>query len=136
MEAIHRGACAVAVRLALANTVASAQENVREEVTVAGSRIRASGFSTPTPVTAVTSNELEFMAPGNMIESITQLPIFFNNTTQDTPGNFFSTPGSGSLNIRGLNTNRTLTLLNGRRMTPSNRIGAVDINSFPGVLVE
>mgnify|MGYP006179266855 CR=1 FL=1 len=75
----------------------------------------------------MTSDELEFMAPGNLIESVTQLPIFFNNTTQDAPGGFFGTPGSGSLNIRGLNTNRTLTLLNGRRMTPSNRIGAVDI---------
>jgi outer membrane receptor protein involved in Fe transport len=29
-----------------------------------------------------------------------------------------------------------LTLLNGRRMTPSNRIGAVDINSFPEALIE
>ena len=107
-----------------------------EEVIVTGSRIRQTGFSTPTPVTAVTSEELEFMAPGNLIEAMTQLPIFFNNTTQDAPGNFFGTPGSGSLNIRGLNTNRTLTLLNGRRMAPSNRIGAVDINSFPEVLVQ
>jgi outer membrane receptor protein involved in Fe transport len=107
-----------------------------EEVVVTGSQIRQSGFTTPTPVTAVTSEELDLMAPGNMIESLTQLPIFFNNTTQDAPGNFFGTPGSGSLNIRGLNTNRTLTLLNGRRMPPSNRIGAVDINAFPEVLVE
>src|SRR5512138_2206487 len=76
------------------------------------------------------------MAPGNVIESVTHIPIFFNNTTQDNPSNLFSSPGTGSLNIRGLNTNRTLTLLNGRRMTPSNRIGAVDINSFPEVLVE
>lgn len=132
---LKRSGCAVAVALVL-GSVAHAQESQLEEVTVTGSRIRATGFSTPTPVTAVTSEELDFMAPGNLIESVSQLPIFFNNTTQDTPGNFFNTPGSGSLNVRGIGTNRTLTLLNGRRMAPSNKVGAVDINSFPEVLVE
>jgi outer membrane receptor protein involved in Fe transport len=112
------------------------QEVAPEQVIVTGSRVRGSTFTTPTPVMSVTAEELEFMAPGNMIESLTQLPIFFNNTTQDAPGNFFNTPGSGSLNIRGLNTNRTLTLLNGRRMTPTNRVGSVDVNAFPEVLVE
>jgi len=132
---------AAACAAILATNYAAAQERVSDEATdeqviVTGSRVRGSTFTTPTPVMSVTSEELEFMAPGNMIESLTQLPIFFNNTTQDAPGNFFNTPGSGSLNIRGLNTNRTLTLLNGRRMTPTNRIGSVDINSFPEVLVE
>jgi len=135
MNSLHWRVCATAVSLALGG-VATAQEVGPEEVTVTGSRIRATGFSTPTPVTTVTSDELDLMAPGNLIESVTQLPMLFNSTTQDNPGNFFGTPGSGSLNIRGLNTNRTLTLLNGRRMTPSNRIGAVDINSFPEVLIE
>jgi iron complex outermembrane recepter protein len=135
MNNLEWRACATAVSIALAG-VATAQDASIDEVTVTGSRLRTTGFSTPTPVTSVTADDLELMAPGNLIESVTQLPIFFNNTTQDNPGNFFSTPGSGSLNIRGLNTNRTLTLLNGRRMTPSNRIGAVDVNSFPEVLVE
>lgn len=133
---MRRSACATAVSLALCATALAQDAGLLEEVTVTGSRIRQTGFSTPTPVTAVTSDELELMAPGNLIESVSQLPIFFNNTTQDNPGNFFGTPGSGSLNIRGLNTNRTLTLLDGRRMAPSNRIGAVDINSFPEVIVE
>ncbi len=128
-------ACAIAVSLAIGGA-AHAQEEVLEEVTVTGSRIRATGFNTPTPVTAVTSDELELMAPGNLIEAVTQLPIFFNNTTQDAPGSFFRGPGSGSLNIRGLNTNRTLTLLDGRRMTASNKSSAVDINAFPEVIIE
>lgn len=133
---VEKSLCAVAVSLALGGSALAQDAGLLEEVTVTGSRIRQSGFSTPTPVTAVTSDELELMAPGNLIESVSQLPIFFNNTTQDNPGNFFGTPGSGSLNIRGLNTNRTLTLLNGRRMAPSNRIGAVDINAFPEVIVQ
>jgi len=135
-------ACALAVSLVL-GSAAYAQEGEdagegasQETVMVTGSRIRPSGFQTPTPVTAVSADELGLMAPGNVIEAMTQLPMFVNNSTQDDPGSFFSGPGSGSLNIRGLNTNRTLTLLNGRRMTPSNRIGAVDINAFPESLIE
>jgi outer membrane receptor protein involved in Fe transport len=128
-------ACAAILAPGFAHAQDAGQTNALEEIMVTGSRIRATGFSTPTPVTAVSSEELELMAPGNLIEAVTQLPIFTNNSTQDNPGNFFGTPGSGSLNIRGLNTNRTLTLLNGRRMTPSNRIGSVDINSFPEALI-
>src|SRR5690606_22104725 len=133
------GKLALACASALGAGAAAAQQSAAtpdEEVVVTGSRIRPTGFSTPTPVTVVSSDELEAMAPGTMIEAVTQLPIFFNNTTQDAPGNFFNSPGSGSLNIRGLNTNRTLTLLNGRRMAPSNRVGAVDINAFPEEIVE
>jgi iron complex outermembrane recepter protein len=131
-------AIATACAAVFSANFASAQSNDGgdlQEIRVTGSRIRATGFTAPTPVTSVSADELSLMAPGNLIESVTQLPVFFNNTTQDTPGNFFGTPGSGSLNIRGLNTNRTLTLLNGRRMTPSNRIGSVDINSFPEALI-
>lgn len=142
-NAVHklskRSLLAVAIAAAFGGAAHAQQagtENAIEEVTVTGSRIRQTGFSTPTPVTSVTADELESMAPGNLIEAVTQLPIFFNNTTQDNPGNFFGTPGSGSLNVRGIGTNRTLTLLNGRRMPPTNRIGSVDINAFPEVLVE
>lgn len=131
--------CAAAVALALSSVAAAqdvGQEGSVDEVTVTGSRIRQSGFTTPTPVTAVSADELELMAPGNLVESVSQLPIFFNNTTQDAPGAFFNGPGSGSLNVRGIGTNRTLTLLNGRRMPASNKVGSVDVNAFPEVLVE
>ncbi|MDT8399850.1 MAG: TonB-dependent receptor [Pseudomonadales bacterium] len=119
----------------LTNTVL-AQEEELQEIAVTGSRIRAPGITAPTPVTAVGLAELSNMAPGNLIESISQLPQFFNNTTQNAPGNFFGSPGSGGLNIRGLGTNRTLVLLDGRRSPPTNRLGVSDINVFPEALVQ
>ena len=64
MKSLNWRVCATAVALALGG-VATAQEAGLEEVTVTGSRIRATGFSTPTPVTTVTSDELDLMAPGN-----------------------------------------------------------------------
>jgi outer membrane receptor protein involved in Fe transport len=107
-----------------------------EVVMVTGSRIVGSGMQTPTPVTAVTSVELAKMDPGNMIDALDQLPQFFNNTTATDRGNFLGPAGGAFLNVRGLGTDRTLTLLDGRRMPPSDRNSAVDTNLFPEALIQ
>jgi len=107
-----------------------------EIVFVTGSRIVGSGMETPTPVTAVTNVELAKMDPGNMVDALDQLPQFFNNTTATDRGNFLGPAGGAFLNVRGLGTDRTLTLLDGRRMPPSDRNSAVDTNLFPEALVQ
>jgi len=101
------------------------------EVTVTGSRVRTSGMTTPTPLTVVTTTELTSMAPRNVIESLSQLPQFFGNTTTNQAGQFAGSPGAGNLNLRGLGVNRTLVLLNGRRVVASARQGSTDINVLP-----
>src|SRR5690606_23550222 len=73
-----------------------------EEVVITGSRIRASGMETPTPVTSVDSLELATMAPGNMIDSLSQLPLFLNNATPQTQFNFSGSAGASNLNLRGV----------------------------------
>lgn len=121
--------------MGLGHVAALAQEAV-EEVVVTGSRIQTtSGMNTPTPVTVVTSEELELMAPGNIIEALSQLPLFYSNTSSADPGGFFATPGSGNLNLRGIGTRRTLVLLNGRRVVSSTRFGGTDISVFPEALI-
>jgi outer membrane receptor protein involved in Fe transport len=124
-------ACLAALGLASV-TVAQAQV---EEVIVTGTRIQTSGMQTPTPVTAVTTDELSAAVPQTMIEAISQLPQFNGNQTQNSPGSWFTRSGYGNLNLRGLGVNRTLTLLNGRRMMSSNAFGGVDINVFPEAVV-
>jgi len=111
-----------------------AQEDL-EEIVVTGSRIERSGMNTPTPVTSVSSEELSNMAPGGIIMALNQLPQFYGSTSIEDSGNFFATPGSGNLNLRGLGTNRTLTLLNGKRVASSTRFGGVDVNLFPEALI-
>ena len=83
-----------------------------EEITVTGSRIERSGMNAPTPVTVVTTEELSYMAPGNIIEALSQLPLFYGNTSSQDPGGFFTSPGSGNLNLRGIGTNRTPSIMN------------------------
>jgi outer membrane receptor protein involved in Fe transport len=107
-----------------------------EEVLVTGSRIVRSGMQTPTPVTAVTSEELGRMEPGNMVDALSQLPQFLNNTNAQNRSNFLTPAGGAFLNVRGLGTDRTLVLLDGRRVPPSDRNSSVDTNLFPETLVE
>jgi outer membrane receptor protein involved in Fe transport len=124
----------------LGTTPASAQdddEDSGEIVLVTGSRIvGGSGMFTPTPVTAITNVELAKMEPGNMVDALDQLPQFFNNSTATDRGNFLGPAGGAFLNVRGLGTDRTLTLLDGRRMPPSDRNSAVDTNLFPEALIQ
>lgn len=109
--------------------VAIAQEAL-EEIQVTGSRISRTTMDTPTPITSIQATELASMAPGSLIESLTQMPQFYNNLTPEGV-NGGQNAGGSNVNLRGAGANRTLTLLNGRRVVPSNRFGSVDVNLFP-----
>ncbi|HEU4618852.1 MAG TPA: Plug domain-containing protein, partial [Gammaproteobacteria bacterium] len=100
---------------------ADAQQGRVEEVVVTGSRIIRSGMQTPTPVTTVSTEQISQLDPGNMVDALSQLPQFLNNTDAVNRSNFLTAAGGAFLNVRGLGTNRTLTLLDGHRVPPSDR---------------
>jgi outer membrane receptor protein involved in Fe transport len=107
-----------------------------EEVIVTGSRIATSGVNTPTPVTAVTAEDLQSMAPGTIIDALKQLPQFYNTiTTQQAVGGSVAAGGS-IVNLRGAGAERTLVLLDGRRLGPANKFGTVDIGIIPEALIQ
>jgi outer membrane receptor protein involved in Fe transport len=115
---------------------AAAEEATESEaIVVTGSRLRlTSGMETPVPVTAVAAAELKAMAPTTLAEGLSQLPQFYGNGTQ-AGNNFFGSGSTGSLNLRGLGANRTLVLLNGRRMISATAFGGVDVTNFPEALI-
>ncbi len=90
----------------------------------------------PTPVTVVTPEELSSFDPGGTVsEQLDALPQFFGTVTaQRNVGSLASTVGS-FLNMRSLGTQRTLTLLDGARMAPGDKRGAVNVDTFPTALV-
>jgi iron complex outermembrane recepter protein len=148
-RAMTAGASAIA--LMVCSAPALAQDEDEEEaaetaqrddaiITVTGSRIAANvGMRAPTPVTAVSDTELDALSPSTLISAISQLPQFYGNTNSDVRTGFFGSPGSGNLNLRGLNTGgsgRTLTLLDGRRVVPATGFGSVDINILPSALIQ
>jgi len=109
--------------------------SVVDEVVVTGSRIAASGYTTPTPVTALSSNELSRVSPSTAAEALRSLPALTNTSgTQRNSGS--SGGGQSFLDLRGLGATRTLTLLDGRRFVATNVTGSVDANLIPSALLE
>jgi outer membrane receptor protein involved in Fe transport len=128
------------IRLAQASTAGadatSRSERVEmAEVVVTGSHIQQTGMATPTPMTVLSADELQVAKPGPIIEALNQVPQFLNNSTPGNGTNFASNSGQSFLNMRGLGINRTLVLLDGRRVNPTSRLGATDISLFPQALI-
>jgi outer membrane receptor protein involved in Fe transport len=107
-----------------------------QEVTVTGSRLRiTTGMDTPTPVTAIQVDEINTLAPGNLVDAMSQMPQFLNNSGPSNIGSVTGPLGSSFLNLRGVGSNRTLVLLDGRRVASSNRLGSTDIATFPEAII-
>lgn len=115
-----------------------AQAPFLEEVHVTGSRIQRDGMSTPTPVTALSLTDLQVLAPTTLGAAVTQLPQFINSAIPEgaPASGWTGASGASILNLRGIGQNRTLVLLDGRRVVPSSRRGTLDVNLLPESLVE
>jgi outer membrane receptor protein involved in Fe transport len=114
---------------------AAGAEGAVEEVVVTGSRLQATGFTTPTPVTTLTSEALMQRAPSNVAQALYDLPALTNNgTARNTFGS--TTIGMNQLNLRNLGATRTLVLVDGRRYVPSSTTTAFDTNLIPAGLVD
>jgi len=122
---------------------ASAEENSQSAdepenaIVVTGSRIQQPGLSAPTPVTAVSAEEMDKLAPGSVANALDTIPAFFNNSNATTDSSSNVPSGRGSnVNLRGLDPSRTLVLLNGRRLVPGSKAGTVNIDLIPQAAIE
>jgi outer membrane receptor protein involved in Fe transport len=108
-----------------------------DEIVVTGSRLGRSAFDAPTPVNVVGQDRLERLALTNVADALNQIPSF-RPITSPAMNNFRTSGniGARSLDLRGLGTTRTLTLIDGRRFVASADNGTVDINSIPSILVQ
>ena len=134
-----RSTLAMAIGLVISSTVLAADQI--EEISVTGSRITRPGLVSQTPVTSISQEEVDILAPTTLGDAMDALPQFRGNSTLgDTQnmfgGGYLGNGGQSNLNLRGVGGSRTLVLLDGRRFVPSNRTGAVDINLFPSMLIQ
>lgn len=104
-------------------------------IIVTGSRIRAGTFNAPTPVTAVSEQQLSMAAPGNLADALKQIPSVVPGGGT-TAGGGTRAGGQNFLNLRGLGNSRTLVLLDGRRFVPTGPDLLADINLIPQGLVD
>lgn len=145
----HRNPLSLAVTTALGLTsafmlssVAVAQDEqsdedelILEEVIVTGSRIKTlDGFGRTSPVTVIGMDAIKSTGLTRVEDVLNSLPQI--ETAQTS---FISNGSSGtaSIDLRGLGSNRTLVLFNGRRMQPGGVYAtAVDINQIPAAMID
>src|SRR5689334_2938899 len=108
------------------------------ELVVTGSRITAAGFTQPTPTTMLSTADIEKVAAPNLFDAIAALPALTGSTGRTTFANSTSSgmQGLSSFSLRNLGTIRTLTLLDGQRVTPANVTGVADVSQFPQLLMK
>ncbi len=106
-----------------------------EPIIVTGSRVERSGFTAPTPVTVVGAERLNSLGDSNVAQALNRLPAFRAQTTPMSQGYTQSNLGSEILDLRALGAQRTLVLLDGRRVVPSTTQGTFDIGLIPNAII-
>jgi outer membrane receptor protein involved in Fe transport len=103
---------------------------------VTASRLQASGFDAPTPLTSLSADDVALRGLPNVADFLNEVPSFVASSTPASNSYSTSTLGLNTLDLRGLGSNRTLVLVDGRRRVSTTDNGAVDINTVPMALIE
>ena len=108
------------------------------EIVVTGSRIRRDPTNSPTPLIQVDREDLLATGQTTVIDYLATIPALSNSVVpSDTTGSGLGDGGLSLPNLRSLGSNRTLTLVDGRRHVGSNGGSlAVDIDTIPRLLIE
>ena len=114
----------------------SAAPEQLEQLVVTGSRIVKDGSTSPTPVTVVGADYLQQRGQTNIADALNELPSFRASSSPQQSASFLSGAGANFADLRSLGSNRTLTLIDGKRFVPSATTGQVDLNLIPTILVE
>lgn len=123
----------VVVGMGVAALPAMAQDTKKvETVVVTGSRITTPGTMSNSPISSITAEEIKASQPVAVEEFFKGLP---SAVPSIGPGTNNGTGGGATIDLRGLGANRTLVLVNGRRMVPFDLSGRVDTNSIPIALL-
>ena len=108
-------------------------------ITVTGSRIRSPNLESVSPISVVTGEALFETGKVSIGDTLNELPQLRNTFNQQNGTRFLGTRGLNLLDLRGLGTQRTLVLVNGRRHVAAdilNNAVSPDINTFPTDLIE
>src|SRR5882762_7092234 len=108
------------------------------EIVVTGTRIPTPNLTSVAPVTSVTSADIKAQGVSRVEDLINSLPQSFAAQGSNVSN---GSNGTATVNLRGLGSNRTLVLIDGRRLmggNPTSSITAVaaDLNFIPTSLVQ
>jgi iron complex outermembrane receptor protein len=138
-----RTAAAVAAALAWSAAMAQQAPEPLTTVTITGSNLKRTDKEGPAPVSVMTAQDIKDTGVTTVAELMRLVPSMGSDMNQDfTSGTGFA-KGVATASLRNLGSSSTLTLLNGRRMTPApyadpNTGNSVlyDLNSIPVSAIE
>jgi iron complex outermembrane receptor protein len=116
-------------------TVSQAQESPLAEVIVTGSRIASPNLESISPVAAISSEQIRTTGRVRIEDIINQMPQALADQGASISN---GATGTATVDLRGLGSQRTLVLVNGRRLMPGDPDGssAADLNNIPLALIE
>ncbi len=145
-KAALRGATSLTAFAVLCSTQAYAQdastdgsnEDTGQAIVVTGSRIKSDVPTTAAPVQVVSSEQIRDQGVINIQDALLKNPVFGTPTISRTNSGFqTSAAGVATVDLRNLGVDRTLVLVNGRRVVsgvPGSN--AVDLNMIPTQMLE
>ena len=113
---------------------AASEQSVKlEAVRVTGSRVVVPGATSSSPIVTVRAEEFSQQQNSEAEQVLRTLPGVLPSDGANVNN---GTAGVSSLNLRGLGAQRNLILINGKRVTPYDTSGVVDLSMVPTALIE
>src|SRR5579863_2507056 len=110
------------------------------EVIVTGSRIASRSYTSDSPLATIGTEQITSVGQVSLDSALGQMPQFAGSQGQtivgDVEGSTGFTGGQSYSDLRGLGPERTLVLLDGQRLMPTNPNGSVDVNQIPMALLQ
>lgn len=124
-----------------AGTAMAASAGIVEEVVVTGSRLSRDTYTSVSPLQVITAEAAREVGIIDAAAVLQNAPASRGQQIDLTFGGFVldNGPGASTVDLRGLGAERTLVLLNGRRLAPAGVEGAPvspDLNLIPSMLVQ
>lgn len=108
--------------------------NTAQDIVVTGTRIPQPNLTSASPVTVLSSQELKLQGTTRTEDLINSLPQSFAAQGSNVSN---GSTGTATVNLRGLGSNRTLVLVDGKRLQPGDpRSPVADINFIPSALIK
>ena len=122
-----------------ANTTPTANEQTEEpeKIVVTGSRIKRDSFSIPTPLVTMDREAIADTGLTNLSDILVDnMPALSESIGNTTSQSSVSATGLSTVQLRDLGANRTLTLIDGRRVVSNSYSGNyVSLNTIPSGMV-
>ena len=110
-----------------------------EAIVVTGSRIARPDLESTVPIASISGESLIEQGTNNIGDTLNELPQLRSTRGQQNASTGIGISGLNLLDLRGLGTNRTLVLVNGRRHVAADitsNAQSPDVNTIPNDLIE